>query len=117
MTRRMFAGMRSAIVTSRVIGGALSVAAEILRDFTRHVAPRLIELCYVNASVRLRQCHRSHAVIARHAAGSAVAFSARSGAFLRSQIATFQQNRTLQSRQPRDKTIRRYIEKLAQQLS
>jgi hypothetical protein len=58
MTRRKFAGMRSAIVTSRAIGGAHSVAAEILRDFTRHVAPRLIKLCYVNASVRLGQ--RNH---------------------------------------------------------
>src|ERR1035437_7075823 len=82
MTRRKFAGMRSAIVTSHVIGGAHSVAAEILRDFTRPIAPRLIKLCYVmlcyvmlcyvilcyvmlcyvmlcyvNASVRLRQRH------------------------------------------------------------
>ena len=38
-------------------------------------------------------------------------------ASLRSQIATGQQNRPMQSRQTRDKTLRRQIEKLAQPLS
>src|SRR5260370_17587993 len=99
MTRRKFAGMRSAIVTSRVIGGALSVAAEILRDFTRHVAPRLIELCYVNASVRLRQCHRSHAVIARDMPLVARSRLCKFRASLTSQIATFHQNKPIQSPQ------------------
>src|ERR1035437_10699487 len=51
MTRRKFAGMRSAIVTSHVIGGAHSVAAEIPTSY----GPRLIKLCYANASVRLGQ--------------------------------------------------------------
>ena len=48
MTRRKFAGMRSAVVTSRVIvGNPAGIHATI--------APRLIKLCYVNASVRLGQ--------------------------------------------------------------
>jgi len=98
---------------------AHSIAAEILRGFTRPIAPRLIKLSMLFQRLRLKQRHLSHAVIARHDAGNPDSCLCESSfsAYLRGQIPTSRHSRPLQSQQTGDKTIQRQIENLARQLS